>query len=1100
LVLISSIPAQVLEEREPEGSQRAREEWFFQQRTWPNGSIPMGARFNAIRRQQQIDAAVRQQHRSIAVTGVKSHALTMDSANWTLIGPRPTAIGSAISSGRVNAVAIDPRDNNVVYIGAAEGGVWKTTDGGKNWTPLTDDQASLASGAIAIDPNNPDTVYVGTGEENFAYDSYYGAGILKSTDAGATWTNIVGPFLRDEISAIAVHPTNSNIVLCTSRTGVWRSVDAGQNWTQTLSGNGGISVVFDPTNGSSVYASLGYPSTAANSKNGVYHSTDGGVTWKAANGSGTTALPNTNLGRIDIALAASSPGTIYAQVGNATDQSVIGIYKTVDGGVSWNKLPISNAVLAFWGDQAFYDNPISVSPADPNVVWAGGLNVMRSLDGGNTWSGLPSSGPNGAAIHVDYHVFAFTPDGSKLYIANDGGVFSTTDITARLVNWTELNDTLAITQFYPGMTTDPTNPLVMLGGTQDNHTQRYNGDASWSAVACGDGAYTVIDPLFPALTYTNCGVLSGASIFRTTALTGASSWTETDYGIDQTDLSPFIGTLVIDVSNPQTLYYGTYRLWQTQDSGGRWNAVSPDLTAGKKGTLRTVAPAPPDSNTVYVGTTNGKVQVTRNVGDGSNASWSDVSAGLPPRTPTQIRVDQLDAATAYVTFSGFSGGADRLGHIFKTQNAGASWTDISGNLPNIPANDLVIDPDLPQTIYAATDIGVMVTTDGGATWSTLGNGLPKVVVMSLVLDRGSRVLRAGTHGRSVWEILVPLPAASQQPAVAALSPTTVNAGGPAFTLQVTGSNFAPGTVIRWNGQARSTTLVDSNHATAQIPATDIVGVGRVAITAFNPGTGGGASKPVNFTVGPGPQASSNSVVSAANPLGGSQLAPRSIVTVYGANLAGKTVVADVAPPLPVTLAGVTVTLSSGNSGSLAPLFYVSPTQISFQAPLLNGAGTQTLTITQGTQSVAVPVQIVNYAPAIFTTNGSGSGQAAVLIANTATVAAPVGAFADSRPARIGEYISIFCTGLGDVTNRPALGAPSPTNPLANTLTKPTVTVGGVAAAVQFSGLTPGAVGLYQVNVQVPATAPTGAQVPVAIAIGGVTSNSADIAIDPANNE
>jgi uncharacterized protein (TIGR03437 family) len=195
-----------------------------------------------------------------------------------------------------------------------------------------------------------------------------------------------------------------------------------------------------------------------------------------------------------------------------------------------------------------------------------------------------------------------------------------------------------------------------------------------------------------------------------------------------------------------------------------------------------------------------------------------------------------------------------------------------------------------------------------------------------------------------------------------------------------------------------------------------------------------------------------------------------------------------------------VTLSSGNSGSLAPLFYVSPTQISFQAPLLNGAGTQTLTITQGTQSVAVPVQIVNYAPAIFTTNGSGSGQAAVLIANTATVAAPVGAFADSRPARIGEYISIFCTGLGDVTNRPALGAPSPTNPLANTLTKPTVTVGGVAAAVQFSGLTPGAVGLYQVNVQVPATAPTGAQVPVAIAIGGVTSNSADIAIDPANNE
>jgi uncharacterized protein (TIGR03437 family) len=485
------------------------------------------------------------------------------------------------------------------------------------------------------------------------------------------------------------------------------------------------------------------------------------------------------------------------------------------------------------------------------------------------------------------------------------------------------------------------------------------------------------------------------------------------------------------------------------------------------------------------------------VNDGSGASWTDVSAGLPPRTPTQIRVDGLDATTAYVTFSGFSGTTDRQGHVFKTQNGGASWTDISGNLPNVPVNDLVIDPDLPQTLYAATDIGVMVTTDGGNTWSTLGNGLPKVVVQALVLDRGSRVMRAGTHGRSAWEILVPLPAASQQPSVTALSPVTANPGDPAFTLKVTGARFTSGTMIRWNGQSRPTTLVDSARVTAQIPAADIAGAGRVSITAFNPGVGGGASNPVSFTVGPGPQATTKSVVNAANPLGGNQLAQRSIATVYGVNLAGKTVVADIAPPLPVTLGGVTAALSVGSLSSFAPLFYVSPTQISFQVPLNNPVGPQTLTITQGTQSVTIPVQIVTYAPAIFTTNASGSGQAAVLIANTATITAPKGAFADSRPAHIGEYISIFCTGLGDVTPRPALGAPSPLNPVANTLVKPTVTIGNVPANVQFSGLTPGAVGLYQVNVQVPDGAPTGDQVPVVITIGGVTSNSATIAVDSA---
>src|SRR5205807_1786749 len=169
----------------------------------------------------------------------EARAATTDSANWTLIGPRPTSQGTIyVTAGRVNAIAIDPRDDNTVYIGAAEGGVWKTTDGGANWKPLTDQEASLANGAIALDLSNPDIVYVGTGEENFTGDSYYGAGILKSTDGGNTWTNIVGPFLRARIGNLAIHPSNSRILLCTTETGVWRSTDAASSWVRVLGTSG----------------------------------------------------------------------------------------------------------------------------------------------------------------------------------------------------------------------------------------------------------------------------------------------------------------------------------------------------------------------------------------------------------------------------------------------------------------------------------------------------------------------------------------------------------------------------------------------------------------------------------------------------------------------------------------------------------------------------------------------------------------------------------------------------------------------------------------------------------------------------------------------
>jgi uncharacterized protein (TIGR03437 family) len=1077
------------QEREKDDHQKERDEWFYSQRSYPLTQIPSGARLNAIAEIKRIDRAVRANHQQPLATAAidGSLASALDAATWTSIGPKPTDLSSTyVTAGRVNAIAIDPRDNNVVYIGAAEGGVWKTTDGGINWKPLTDDQASLASGAIVIDPANPDTVYVGTGEENFAQDSYYGAGILKSTNGGATWTNIVGPFVRTTIGALAISPSNSQILLASSRIGIYRSTDGAATWTQIMPGVG-TSVLFDPTDGNIAYAALG--NVNGSTLNGVFRSTDGGQTFQQLKGSGSSALPTSNVGRIEIAIAPSTPTTLYVGIQNSSTSnfgSLLGIFKTTDSGNTWNNVNAPN-ICANVG-QCWYDMTIRVNPTNPDVVFAfGSLTMARTLDGGATWNSLSQIGPNGVEIHVDEHYLAFTNDGTKLYVANDGGVYSTVNILGTRVNWIELNDTLSITQFYPGLSIHPSNANIAFAGAQDNGTQRFGGTVSWNNVTCGDGGFTAVDPAIPTIAYAAC---QDIAIRRTTS-TG-NTWIGSVYGINQQDNTQFISPLVIDPSNSQILYFGTYRVWQSMDGAGKFLPASPDLSGGRS-TIKTIAPAPGDPNTVYTGFANGKVFMTSNALAGPNSSWTDRSSSLPTRSVTQIVVDPIDPSTAYITFSGFALGTSPTGHVFKTSNGGQNWNDISASLADIPADTLAIDPDIPDTLYLGTDAGVMVSTDAGATWSTLGNGLPRVVVTSLVLHRKTRILRAGTHGRSMWDILVPLAGTTRQPTIVSLAPGSINAGNADFTLTVTGTNFAAGTKLRFNGQTRSTNIVDSTHLTAQITAADVAQSGRVNLDAINSSQGAGVSNSVPFNIGPAPVSSTAAFVSAAN-TPGNALAPRSIASLYGTNLASFVSLADSAPPLPISLAGTTLTLA----GSTLPLFFVSPGQINFQLPLVTISGpiTLPLTITNGQLSSIINVTLTPYSPSLFTTNSQGTGQAAALVNSTSILVAPTGMFPGSRPAAKNEFIQLYCTGLGDVTpaSRPALGAPSPSNPPAATLAQPTVTIGNVAVTPVFSGLSPGFVGLYQVNLQIPPTAPSGDAVPVVLTIGGVKSNTATIAI------
>ena len=444
-------------EREEKDTARKRIEWFYQQRAFPLGFIPAGARLRAL---QELDRMLEREGKLVRQPdGSVQQFIQPVTTMWSPIGPQPT-VGTFFfgnTSGRVTALAVDPTNPNIVYLGGAEGGVWKSTNGGTNWTPLTDSQPSLAVGSIVIDPNNPNTIYVGTGEENFAIDSYYGAGILKSTDGGATWTQLgSGTFFNTggapisarsggaRIGDLAISNDGTTLLAAVQgagsvASGVYRSPDRGQTWTSVLSGAPGTTVLFDPSNNSIAYAALGFilggPSGASN---GVYKSTNGGQTWAPANGTGANVLPSgAAVGRIEIAIAPSSPSTLYASIQDprsATFGALLGFFKTIDGGVNWTALTAPDYCNA----QCWYDNAVRVKPDDAQTVFAGGSAVgftaggylIRSTNGGNSWSGVAVGG-GGVRLHVDHHALAFSKPGSgtlTLYAGNDGGVWSTADI------------------------------------------------------------------------------------------------------------------------------------------------------------------------------------------------------------------------------------------------------------------------------------------------------------------------------------------------------------------------------------------------------------------------------------------------------------------------------------------------------------------------------------------------------------------------------------------------------------------------------------------------------------------------------------------------
>ncbi len=759
----------------------------------------------------------------------------MASTTWTPIGPMGAISGSAggqlLKSGRLNFITFHPTNTNIMWVGAPAGGLWKTTDGGTTWSTNTDNLAVNGCSDLAIDPSNTNIMYLATGDGD-AGDTR-SIGVLKSTDGGNTWNSTGLTFAvtsNNLIRRLIIHPTNPQILLAATNSGIYRTTNGGTSWTNVNTANC-YDLEFQPGNPNIVYAG----------GTTFRRSTDGGVTWTQISNGITT----TGVNRMAVAVTSNDANYVYVLCSASSNSGFYGLYRSIDAGVTFSLMATTPNLLGWAsagndsGGQGWYDLCVAASPLDKNEVVVGGVNVWRSTNGGSTWTLYGHWTGSGAPFtHADHHDLEYTPAG-VLYNCNDGTVYRRTATT-----WVEICGLMNISQIYKIGLSSLT-PNLWITGHQDNGTSTWNG-TTYQARIGGDG----MDCFFDRTNNNNIFGETQNGGFRRSTNAG-STWSTVTTGLSGT--APWVTIWKQDPVVANRIYCGRQNMFVSNDLASTWTQIG---TLPVTGNVREFAIAPTNNQIIYVVKSNAIMKTT----DGG-ATWSNITGTLSTSLSFfNLCVSPTDANKVWVCCTNYSAG----NKVFYSSNGGTSWTNYSANLPNIPANCLLYQPGTSDRIYVGMDVGVYYRDNTQSTWTLYNNGLPNTPVDDMEISPAMpNTVVAATYGRGVWIVDV---APAALPPVSSYSYTGNVCQG---TPKVFNDNSTNGPTS-WVWSSNPSAGVTINTPTSQNPTITFANAGTYTISmqATN-ASGPGNTHTQVVTVHPTPTitiASSANTVCAGSPV------------------------------------------------------------------------------------------------------------------------------------------------------------------------------------------------------------------------------------------
>ncbi len=668
-------------------------------------------------------ASVLEYEKYFLSNGLNKSALAQP--QWAPIQPANIIPSSGGGTGRLNCVAIHPTNPNTIFVGSVGGGIWRSYDGGQTWASNTDQFGSLSISDIAFNPKNPNIVYASTGDIEGALMPHYSVGVLKSVDAGLTWAATGLIYASSQMKAMGrllIHPDFPDTLFAAGLDGIYKSYNGGTNWTLKLSGTI-KDMEFKPGDPNVIYAAY----------QAVFRSVNNGETF-------STVVGLTSPSRISLAITPANPNYVYALAGNAA-HTLQGVYRSTNSAGSFSLMAASPNIMtntpfgtAGYG-QTWYDNTIIASPLNADEIYTGGINIWKSLNGGQTlfplthWLG-DSALPK---VHSDMHDLKYS--NGDVWVANDGGLFKTTDGG---MTWSDKSSGLATAQIYRINTSQLDTTGLTISGWQDNGTNLYQHNVSAKHIFEQDGMECQINQSNNNFLY--CGIQQGG-LAKSTNGGVSAAYIVNNNGTGVNSQSAWITPFVLDPFNQNTIYIGKAQIYTSSDTGTTWTQLG--ILPGSNNI---------DQLAIYASPTTKYIYVSKGAGlfvKKGNASYSTITNGLPTLgTISDIEVSQTDSSKVWVTYALYNSQT-----VFYSTNAGTSWTNISAGLPATPVN-CVIHEKNTNTIYAGTDIGVFYKTISAASWSPYGLGLPNVIITDMDIQYAVGKLRISTFGRGMWETKV----------------------------------------------------------------------------------------------------------------------------------------------------------------------------------------------------------------------------------------------------------------------------------------------------------------------------------------------------------